>query len=213
MSDEEYSDLQIYQALIELTEERKYYGQKYDKSKSQNELLLWLGEAVCISTIKIVYSLKPPRRGSLILKAMKVFSKSSYNSYYEIKNNLFAESLFYVVEKLKEAFNSWAKIKNPDYIIEQTINNCVAAFVDIKKMSNKEKEDFFMFMAKKQVFHVDNPPKQAAGFLIRIIQARGKVIDKKTLANFFKTALALKEDPLKLIELHVFTKRWNELSS
>ena len=73
MSDEKYSDLQFYQALMALAKERRYYGQKYDKSKSQNELLLWLGEAICMSTIKIAYSLKPPRRGSLILKAMKVF--------------------------------------------------------------------------------------------------------------------------------------------
>ncbi len=198
----------MFQADVE--SEHRYFGQKYFISKTKEELLFWLGEAICMSAFKITISLKPPKKGALVLKVIKVFSKAKYNKYHEIWNNLFAESMFYVLEKLKGAFNSWAKIQHPEYILKQANVSCVSSWVGLAGMSEEEKNSFFSFMAQKNIFYEDNPPEDHE-ILSRLIITSAKTLDNDKLANFVSVSLI--KDPLFYIEPHVFAERWNTLST
>jgi hypothetical protein len=210
MAAEKLPEDQALDALMAWAHQRGHYGQKYEESKSLNELLAWLGEAVCISAFRIVQSLKPPRRGRLLLNIMKSLARSSYDSYLQTRNNLFAESMFYVADRLCKALRSWARVPNPEHIANQAVFIGAGTFAISINMQDEEKQRFYSVMTKKLIYHEDNPPRDTTESLSRIVDARGK-LPRNQVLSFLKSAVV--QDPLDLIEPHVFASKYLELSS
>ena len=91
MIEEETTFEDLYTSIAHL----RHYGQKYLDAKSENELLLVLGEACCLSAFSLVNILKLPRIGRLILALIKVFSPQKYEDYRFQYSYSFSQCLIY----------------------------------------------------------------------------------------------------------------------
>jgi len=105
---------------------------------------------------------------------------------------------------------AWARVPNPEYIANQAVFIGAGTFAVIIDMQDEEKQRFYSVMTKKLIYHGDNPPRDTTESLSRIVDARGK-LPRNQMLSFFKSAVI--QDPLDLIEPHVFASKYLELSS
>jgi len=94
------------EALIAEADKCGVYGQRYNESETLEELFKWIGEAVCISALRIVKAVKP-RSIEKLAKAFKWVASAKYDSFKQMRINLFAVAIFYVADKLRNALRAW----------------------------------------------------------------------------------------------------------
>ena len=198
------------EALIAKADHCGVYGQKYNKSETLEELFKWIGEAVCISAFRIVKAVKPPRTEKLA-KAFKWVASGKYNSFKQVRINLFAAAIFYIADKLRDALRSWVLTPYPELIADQSIFKGAETFSTITDMSEAEKKQFFAAMSTKMIVRLDNPPKDTADAVSRIVAELGKESDDKLALNLLESSVI--NNPLDLIEPHNFASKFQKLLS
>ncbi|MGA9236460.1 MAG: hypothetical protein WBV95_21515 [Desulfobacterales bacterium] len=198
------------EALIAKADQCGLYGQRYNESETLEELVKWIGEAVCISAFRIVKAVKPVRIEKLA-KAFKWVASAKYDSFRQMRINLFAEAIIYVADKLRDALRSWVLVPYPELIADQSIFKGAETFSNITNMSEAEKKKFFAAMSAKMIVHLDNPPKDAADAVSRIVAELGKESDDKLAVNLLESSVI--NNPLDLIEPHNFAIKFQRLLS
>jgi hypothetical protein len=198
------------EALIAKADQCGVYGQKYNESETLEELFKWIGEAVCISAFRIVKVIKPPRTEKLA-KAFKWVASGKYHSFKQVRINLFAAAIFYVADKLREALRSWVLTPYPELIADQSVFKGAETFSTITDMSEAEKKQFFAAMSAKMIVRLDNPPRDTADAVSRIVAELGKESDDKLALNLLESSVI--NNPLDLIEPHNFASRFQKLLS
>jgi hypothetical protein len=196
------------EALIAKADHCGLYGQKYNESETLEELFKWIGEAVCISAFRIVNAAKPPRNEKLA-KAFKWVASAKYDSFKQVRINLFAAAIFYVADKLRDALRSWLLTPYPELIADKSIFKGAETFSTITNMSEEEKKKFFAVMSAKMIVHLDNPPKDTANAVSRIVAELGKEPDDKLAVNLLESSVI--NNPLDLIEPHNFASKLQKL--
>lgn len=209
MSEQKKPDFGDLEAIIAKVDKRGYYGRKYDASESLEDLLSWIGEAVCISAFRIMQALRQQGLRRLVFKTLHVVSRSKHDSFGPAVYDIFAESTFYVADRLREAFRSWAKVPHPELLADQAVYKGAEALSNILKMSPEEKKKFYSTMSDKMIRHIDNPPKDATEALHRIVGQLEAPSEHKLKPG--SRLLAVVEKPLDLIEPHVFASRFMKL--
>lgn len=198
------------EALIAKADRRGVYGQRYNESETLEELFKWIGEAVCISAFRIVKVVKRPRTEKLT-KAFKWVTSAKYNSLIQVRINLFAASIFFIADKLREALRSWIHTPYPELIADQSVFKGAETFSTITDMSEAEKKQFFAAMSTKMIVRLDNPPKDTADAVSRIVAELGKEFDDKLAVNLLESSVI--NNPLDLIEPHSFAIKFQKLLS
>ncbi|MGA8283036.1 MAG: hypothetical protein WB853_19230 [Desulfobacterales bacterium] len=198
------------EALIAKADQCGLYGQRYNESETLEELVKWIGEAVCISAFRIVKAVKPVRIEKLA-KAFKWVASAKYDSFRQMRINLFAEAIIYVADKLRDALRSWVLVPYPELIADQSIFKGAETFSNITNMSEAEKKKFFAAMSAKMIVHLDNPPRDAADAVSRIVAELGKESDDKLAVNLLESSVI--NNPLDLIEPHNFAIKFQRLLS
>jgi hypothetical protein len=198
------------EALIAKADQCGLYGQRYNESETLEELVKWIGEAVCISAFRIVKAVKPVRVEKLV-KAFKWVASAKYDSFRQMRINLFAEAIIYVADKLRDALRSWVLVPYPELIADQSIFKGAETFSNITNMSEAEKKKFFAAMSAKMIVHLDNPPRDAADAVSRIVAELGKESDDKLTVNLLESSVI--KNPLDLIEPHNFAIKFQRLLS
>ncbi|MFY9707490.1 MAG: hypothetical protein WAJ95_16365 [Desulfobacterales bacterium] len=198
------------EALIAKADQCGLYGQRYNESETLEELVKWIGEAVCISAFRIVKAVKPVGIEKLA-KAFKWVASAKYDSFRQMRINLFAEAIIYVADKLRDALRSWVLVPYPELIADQSIFKGAETFSNITNMSEAEKKKFFAAMSAKMIVHLDNPPKDAADAVSRIVAELGKESDDKLAVNLLESSVI--NNPLDLIEPHNFAIKFQRLLS
>jgi hypothetical protein len=198
------------EALIAKADQCGLYGQRYNESETLEELVKWIGEAVCISAFRIVKAVKPVRIEKLA-KAFKWVASAKYDSFRQMRINLFAEAIIYVADKLRDALRSWVLVPYPELIADQSIFKGAETFSNITNMSEAEKKKFFAAMSAKMIVHLDNPPRDAADAVSRIVAELGKESDDKLTVNLLESSVI--KNPLDLIEPHNFAIKFQRLLS
>ena len=198
------------EALIAKADQCGVYGQKYNESETLEELFKWIGEAVCISAFRIVKAIKPLRTEKLA-KAFKWVASGKYDSFKQVRINLFAAAIFYVADKLRDALRSWVITPYPELIADQSIFKGAETFSNMTAMSEAEKKQFFAAMSTKMIVRLDNPPKDTAGAVSRIVAELGKESDDKLAVNLLESSVV--NNPLDLIEPHNFAIKFQKLLS
>jgi hypothetical protein len=196
------------EALIAKVDRCGAYGQRYNEAETLEELFKWIGEAVCISAFRIVKVVKPPRTEKLA-KAFKWVASGKYNSFKQVKINLFAAAIFYVADKLREALRSWVLTPYPELIADQSIFKGAETFSTITDMSETEKKQFFAAMSTKMIVRLDNPPKDTVDAVSRIVAELGKESDDKLALILLESSVI--NNPLDLIEPHSFAIKFQKL--
>ena len=82
--------------LMSWASQRGHYGKQYDSAKTTNDLMVSLSEALMFSAVSIVQTLRPPKRGRLILWIMKKISRSSYEHFLGTTNGLYVHTILYL---------------------------------------------------------------------------------------------------------------------
>ncbi|MGB5421571.1 MAG: hypothetical protein WBN03_05395 [Desulfobacterales bacterium] len=198
------------EALIAKADQCGVYGQKYNESETLEELFKWIGEAVCISAFRIVKAVKPPRNEKLA-KAFKWVASGKYDSFKQVRINLFAAAIFYVADKLRDALRSWLLTPYPELIADKSIFKGAETFSTITNMSEAEKKKFFAAMSAKMIVRLDNPPKDTADAVSLIVAELGKEPDDKLAVNLLESSVI--KNPLDLIEPHNFASKLQKLLS
>jgi hypothetical protein len=198
------------EALIAKADQCGLYGQRYNESETLEELVKWIGEAVCISAFRIVKAVKPVRIEKLA-KAFKWVASAKYDSFRQMRINLFAEAIIYVADKLRDTLRSWVFTPYPELIADQSIFKGAETFSNITNMSEAEKKKFFAAMSAKMIVHLDNPPKDTADAVSRIVAELGKESDDKLAVNLLESSVI--NNPLDLIEPHNFAIKFQKLLS
>jgi hypothetical protein len=198
------------EALIAKADRCGVYGQRYDESETLEELFKWIGEAVCFSAFRIVNVVKRPRTEKLA-KAFKWVTSGKYNSFKQVRINLFAASIFYIADKLREALRSWVHTPYPELIADQSVFKGAETFSTITDMSEAEKKQFFATMSTKMIVRLDNPPKDTADAVSRIVAEMGKESDDKLAVSLLESSVI--NNPLDLIEPHSFAIKFQKLLS
>ncbi|MGA8019919.1 MAG: hypothetical protein WCA42_13695 [Desulfobacterales bacterium] len=198
------------EALIAKADQCGLYGQRYNESETLEELVKWIGEAVCISAFRIVKAVKPVGIEKLA-KAFKWVASAKYDSFRQMRINLFAEAIIYVADKLRDALRSWVLVPYPELIADQSIFKGAETFSNITNMSEAEKKKFFAAMSAKMIVHLDNPPRDAADAVSRIVAELGKESDDKLAVNLLESSVI--NNPLDLIEPHNFAIKFQRLLS
>jgi hypothetical protein len=198
------------EALIAKADRRGVYGQRYNESETLEELFKWIGEAVCISAFRIVKVVKPPRTEKLA-KAFKWMASGKYKSFQQLRINLFAAAIFFVADKLREALRSWVLTPYPELIADQSIFKGAETFSNMTAMSEAEKKQFFAAMSTKMIVRLDNPPKDTADAVSRIVSELGKEPDDKLAVNLLESCVI--NNPLDLIEPHNIAIKFQKLLS
>jgi len=198
------------EALIAKADQCGVYGQKYNESETLEELFKWIGEAVCISAFRIVKAIKPLRTEKLA-KAFKWVASGKYDLFKQVRINLFAAAIFYVADKLRDALRSWIITPYPELIADQSIFKGAETFSNMTAMSEAEKKQFFAAMSTKMIVRLDNPPKDTADAVNRIVAELGKESDDKLAVNLLESSVV--NNPLDLIEPHNFAIKFQKLLS
>jgi hypothetical protein len=198
------------EALIAKADQCGLYGQRYNESETLEELFKWIGEAVCVSAFRIVEAVKPLRIEKLA-KAFKWVASAKYDSFRQMRINLFAAAIIYVADKLRDALRSWVFVPYPELIADQSIFKGAETFSNITNMSEAEKKKFFAAMSAKMIVHLDNPPRDAADAVSRIVAELGKESDDKLAVNLLESSVI--NNPLDLIEPHNFAIKFQKLLS
>ena len=198
------------EALIAKGDQCGVYGQRYNDSETLEELFKWIGEAVCVSAFRIVKAIKPPRTEKLA-KAFKWVASGKYDSFKQARKNLFAAAIFYVADKLRDTLRSWVHTPYPELIADQTIFKGAEIFSTMTDMSEAEKKQFFATMSTKMIVRLDNPPKNTADAVSRIVAELGKESDDKLALNLLESSVI--KNPLDLIEPHNFAIKFQKLLS
>jgi hypothetical protein len=198
------------EALIAKADQCGVYGQRYNESETLEELFKWIGEAVCISAFRIVKAVKP-RSIEKLAKALKWVASGKYDSFKQMRINLFAAAIFYVADKLRDALRSWVLTPYPELIADQSIFKGAETFSNMTDMSEAEKKQFFSAMSTKMIVRLDNPPKNTADAVSRIVAELGKESDDKLAVNLLESSVI--NNPLDLIEPHNFAIKFQKLLS
>jgi hypothetical protein len=198
------------EALIAKADQCGLYGQRYNESETLEELVKWIGEAVCVSAFRIVEAVKPLRIEKLA-KAFKWVASAKYDSFRQMRINLFAAAIIYVADKLRDALRSWVFVPYPELIADQSIFKGAETFSNITNMSEAEKKKFFAAMSAKMIVHLDNPPRDAADAVSRIVAELGKESDDKLAVNLLESSVI--NNPHDLIEPHNFAIKFQKLLS
>jgi hypothetical protein len=117
----------------------RYYGQKYHNANSEEELLLVLGEAWCVSAYSLVQTLKLARRGRLVLSLIKSFFPQRYENHHFQYNFSFSHCLIYISRKLKELLKRELTEKDADQISSTAYAYGGSYFGVVRKSSEEEK--------------------------------------------------------------------------
>jgi hypothetical protein len=198
------------EALIAKADQCGVYGQRYNESETLEELFKWIGEAVGVSAFRIVKAIKPPRTEKLA-KAFKWVASGKYDSFKQLRINLFAAAIFYIADKLRDALRSWVFTPYPELIADQSIFKGAEAFSNITGMSEAEKKQFFATMSTKMIVRLDNPPKDTVDAVSRIVAELGKESNDKLAVNLLESSVI--NNPLDLIEPHNFAIKFQKLLS
>lgn len=198
------------EALIAKADRCGLYGQRYSESETLEELFKWIGEAVCVSAFRIVKAIKPPRTEKLA-RAFKWVASDKYDSFKQLRINLFAAAIFYIADKLRDALRSWVFTPYPELIADQSIFKGAETYSNITGMSEAEKKQFFATMSTKMIVRLDNPPKDTADAVSRIVAELGKESDDKLAVNLLESSVI--NNPLDLIEPHNFAIKFQKLLS
>lgn len=183
-------------------------SKKYDTASTLDDLFLTAAERVCLSAASIMLSLKGPKRGRLVLKALKIFKHQAYDAYWNRNNKLFVQCLIFIMDKLKTFCYGKGIVISEEHF-DQLATWAGVYYCNLLNMSSDEKEIF-----KKEIIHLlisyhDRPPKDQNELLYSIIGAHGKKPNSKGLAQLLKATLIT--DPLMMVEPWEFILNYNRL--
>jgi hypothetical protein len=198
------------EALIADADDCGYYGQRYSEAKNLEELLACLGEAVCISAFRIADAVKPNRIQRLT-KTLRWMAASGPKGFVQGRINMFATALFFVTDRLRLAFRSWASVPHPEMLADQSIFKGAEKFVIITGMSDEEKKNFFATMSSKMIHHLDDPPRDETAVAHRIVAQTARTVEGNVTARLIASAAF--KNPLDLIEPQEFARQFKKLLS
>lgn len=111
------TDSAIFDAIGQLPP-RQFYGEKYLLAATRDDLALVMAEACFGAAFSLVMILGLPRRGSLVLKAIKFFSPRSYERHQHMYNFAYSHCLHYVTSKLLKPFRHQG-IQQPEELVDK----------------------------------------------------------------------------------------------
>lgn len=205
----QFADEQLLNGLMHGATKKDELSQKYDVAKDIDELILIASERLCISAATIMFSLKGPERGNLILRVLKKIRPKSYESYWNRNNNLFAQCVFLLIEKLKIFMSQKDVSSSTPSLFTQLISWAGVHYYTINHFGHEDKERFKKHLIETLIEYEDNPPKDDNEQLSRIIKAHGKKPKGKELALFINASLI--SDPLLLLNPFDFVANYRRL--
>jgi len=201
-----FSEEITFEKLFEFATRKTPVREKYDSAKTVDDLIYFVAEQMLIAAISIMFSLKGPKRGSLILKILRKFKPQSYYAYWNRNNNLFSGCLIFVVNEFrKEVENDYHVKLNNDFIVRIITQTGVIYYSTIR-MNEEEKEMLKSVITETIISYENNPLKEHADFLKKIIEAHGKKITKRELAKFLQSTII--NNPLGIIEPWSFIENY-----
>jgi hypothetical protein len=105
--------------LINFATRKTSIGEKYDSAKSIEDLIYYVSGQFLEATIPIMFSLKGPKRGVLILNIMKHIKPASYLAYWSRNNKIFSACLIYVVNQFRNHIEETYQILLDEAFIEK----------------------------------------------------------------------------------------------
>jgi len=213
MKDAKRNNLRIkeFEKFIEFATRKTAIAKKYNSAKSIDDLIYFVSEQMLIAVIPIMFSLKGPKRGNLILKILKKLKPESYYAYWNRNNKLFSECLIFVVDKFKKFVENYYHIKLNNDLIARLATQTGVVYYSTLHMDEGEKEMFKNVMAKTIISYEDNPLTEHNDFLKRIIEAHGEKPTTKELAKLLQETTV--RDPLVIIEPWDFIENYKRFMS
>jgi len=186
----------------------RIYGEKYLSAETSDDLLLSLGEACCIAAFSIVKIFGLPRRGALILRIIKVFSKKSYDRYLYLYNFTFSHCLIYITRKMRKTIELEIGPQAEDIAKRAYVYG--GSYLGFILRYSQEDNDALLHEIKKRL--EDYPGRKIIDeeiLLKNIIDGIGRKIRPEQIAIFFRETIA--HDPLYGVEPFRFCERYVSL--
>lgn len=193
--------------LIDIVTRETDISRKYSKASNIDELNMFFSEQLCIAAASIMLSLKPPKRGALILRLLKYIKPSSYLSYWNRNNKMFSQCILFVLDRFKEYLESTHSKVNLDekYYDNLAVMSGVYLY-NLIGMSDDEREMFKTELKNSILGHNYGSPN-----ISKIIEAYGEKLRPKKIASLLKSALLC--DPLRFVEPYSFVDNYKRLFS
>jgi len=189
----------------------RYYGQKYLDADSEDELLLILGEACCISAFSLINIFKLPKRGRIILDFIKAFFPKRYHKYLFLYNFSFSQCLIYIIQKLKAILKRELSEKDAERI-SSTAYACAGSFLVVaSKYSEEDKKMLFNEMEKRLYDYDKYETIEEKILLKNIIKELDRNITHQQIVIFFRETI--EKDSLYIVEPFRFIERFKEVKS
>ena len=185
------------------------YGKKYLSAETRDDLLLALGEACCVAAFAIVMLFELPKRGSLILRIIKVFSRRAYDRYFYLYHFTFSHCLMYITTRLQNTIEP--KIgSQAQEIAENAYAYGGVSFSALSWYSKADKDALRHEMEMRLLDHAPGQVIDEGGLLENIIAGLGRQVPPRQIAQFFRETIA--DDPLAVVEPFRFVDRYVEIT-
>jgi len=189
----------------------RYYGEKYLKADTEENLLLILAEACCISAFSLVLLLKLPIRGRLVLALIKAFSPQLYRSHQSMYHVSFSHCLVYIIRKLKKTLKRELSEEDAERI-SSTAYAYAASYLSVTNKYSVEDKQYLLKEIKQRLHdygHSESIEEQS--LLENILNGMNRKISPKHSALFLKEII--EKDALYLVEPFHFLDRLIKLRS
>jgi len=204
-----FSEELEFEKLLEFVTRKTAIGKKYDSAKTVDDFIYFVAEQILISVISIMFSLKIPKRGTLILKILKKFKPERYYAFWNRNNNLFSKCLIFVVNEFKKDIENAYSVKLDTDFIARIITQTSVLYYSTIRMNEEEKEMLKSVITETIISYENNPLKEHADFLKKIIAVHGKNLTKRELAKFLQSTII--NNPLGIIEPWSFIENYKRL--
>lgn len=195
---------EIFQRLLQKSDIEK----KYDSAQSMDDLFYYFSEQIALSAASIMFSLKGPKRGALILGIMNVTNQKSYTKYWDRNNRLFCQCLMVVADRLRPFFKKQIEPEDGEEILDKATGWGAGAYSGIARLSPRENSIFKKTFEEIVEEHLRNPLKDDQDQIGRIIKEHGK---KPTPEEIIKLVLAMQQS-LDWIHPWAFIQNWKRLA-
>ncbi|MCK9399305.1 MAG: hypothetical protein M0Q51_04850 [Bacteroidales bacterium] len=190
---------------------------KYNSAKSIDELLIYYGEALLLSTASIIKRLKMPNPSGIRLGIMSIINKKYTDQYYFGFFNLFSLGILFVFNEAKEYLKEDVKYELDEEDYELLLNSSGVYFTELlglKKDSYRENEFVNIFFKYIDFYNI-HPVVKNSDFIDKIKEFyeihyfNNVKMDSKSFFDFF--GLIAMRNHLALLDTPSFIENYKRL--
>lgn len=171
---------------------------KYNASKTLDELIYIISERILLATIAVKYSLNPPKKGQITLRIMKLLNKPNYESFIVNDFNYFLYSLLFIVDKLRQHCIEKYSYHLHTKLIDKFISTTSGIYASEVQLDQFEEKIFLNMMKTILKYYDKKISFDENAFLNTLTNLKDIMITSKDGANFLNEIY--KYDPLMFIE-------------